>query len=231
MSTSESDKRTARRTTQKQREATAPVAAQVAAEATRRAKNAGAKGPAHRGQMSKHQKRMRDRAVMASVLAGEPSKVIAKRWGITARSVDRIAELAREQPQVSALVVQPVDLLDEVLRAYRQQVEDAAESAVEYAVSAPAASIAAQRLRGEAWRAYVDLLRQVGKLPANLELFRSEAELTRFVEDMMSRIAEVQQGTQGLDEFMAWLRQVSSASPARQPFDVEAAVLNEGEAA
>lgn len=158
----------------------------VAREAVAKAKAAGAKGSADHGKMSPALKALRDSAIIASLHAGMEVREVGREFGITPRSVQRIWAAFKLRP--TALDDRPMEIVERVLRTYEQQMRDYARVAHESFERQPAVAISALHRGAEAHERYLLLLSDVGKLPSNLELFRSEMEMRRVGEQMVDAL-------------------------------------------
>lgn len=138
------------------------------------------------------EKALRDSAIVAALHAGEPVKDIGKRYGITPRSVRRIFEAFGERP--TALEQRPMEIIERVLRTYEQQMRDFMLVAQTTLERAPAVAVGALKGHADSLERYTMLLSDVGKLPDNLELFRSETEMRRVGELMVERLQALAAG-------------------------------------
>jgi nitroreductase len=140
--------------------------------------------------MSPAQKTLRDAAIVAALHAGEQVKDVAKTYGITPRSVQRIFEAFRMRP--TAIDSQPMQIIERAIRQYEQQMQSFAAVAENTIERAPAVAVAALKGHADSLERYLRLLSDVGKLPTNLELFRNESDMRqvgRIMAEVLQRVA------------------------------------------
>jgi hypothetical protein len=154
----------------------------------------GEKKPAKRGRkpINAAEMALRDAAIIAALHAGEEQKDVAKKYGLTTRSVERIKASFALRP--TALDRRPMEIVERVLRTYEQQMESFAAMALDCRERAPAVAIAAMKGHADALERYTLLLGDVGKLPDNLELFRSESEMRQVGRLMAEALEKVATG-------------------------------------
>lgn len=181
----------------------------VAAKTAEAAKRAGARGPGHRGDLTKLQLALRDTAIVAALHAGEDSKAVAKEWGITRRSVQRTAESFAARR--TALDDRPMEIIERLLRTYEQQLADFSRMMVAHAERTPAVAIAAMKGYTDTLERYTLLLSDIGKLPDNLELFRSETEMIRTGEVMLAKVKQLEDGELSAFELGEFFRGLMTA--------------------
>jgi hypothetical protein len=168
---------------------------------------------------------LRNAAIVAAVHGGATAKEVGRRYKITARSVERIVAAFRERP--TALDDRPVEIIERLLREYEQQMEGFAVVAEQVVDSWPAVTVGALKAKADSLERYTMLLRSVGKLPENLELFRTETEMRRFVALMLTKMRQVEDGEITTADAVAFFKEL--AQPARPLWDVEARELERGE--
>lgn len=175
----------------------------------------GAGGP--KPGMSAAERALRDAAIIEAAHAGETGKDIAARFGITRRQVERIKEgfALRE----TALNRRPMEIIERVLRTYERQMADFAAVAHDSIGRNPSVALGALKAQADALERYWMLLADVGKLPDNLELFRTEMEQRRFGDLMLSKIKQVEDGEITLADLSAFFDLLKR--PTTPLFDVE----------
>jgi predicted methyltransferase MtxX (methanogen marker protein 4) len=82
-----------------------------------------------------------------------------------------------------------------------------------YAEAHPAAAVGAMRLARETHTQYIQLLMALGKLPQNLELFRSEAMMQRIAEEMVEKLEAFVRGEVEAAELLVFFRTLLPEQP------------------
>lgn len=170
------------------------------------------------------QRQLRDAAIVAALHAGHEVRQVAREFSLTARQIRNIEKSFKERP--TPLDSAPMEIIERLLRTYESQISRFAAIANAQLETRP--SIAVRALQGEAdaTERYANLLGDIGKLPDNLELFRSESEMRAVGERMVESLHELAAGdiTIGdvIDRFESML-----LSP-RMEFDAEATVQELG---
>lgn len=157
---------------------------ELAAALERRALAVGAIGP----RVPNDKRRVRNAAIVASHLAGMKPNEIAVKYGLDASVVRRI--IRGEQQIPTGLDERPMELVEQMIRAYRAKIVDFEDMAEEYREQAPATALRAKAYALQTWRELQTLLAAVGKLPSNLELFRSEGAFQSIFLQMLERLDE-----------------------------------------
>lgn len=134
----------------------------------------------------------RDAAIMAALHASEDVKVVAARYSITPRQVQRI--YAEFKMRRSTLDARPMQIIERAIATYEQQMEVALALAAATADEQPNIAIAAVKTHTTLLERYLQLLSDVGKLPDNLEVFRMESEMLRIGQTMVDKLHELEQG-------------------------------------
>lgn len=172
-----------------------PAAAKrKASKAVKAAREHGAKGR----KVSAAQRALRDSAIMACSEAGWMEREIAAEFELTTRQVRRIVGERREMP--SGLHGGPMEILDELLRGYRASIADFELMAFRYRDGHPNVALGAKRGAVDTRERYAQLLSAVGKLPENLELFRSESVLRQIADEMMDTMDGLRSGDVSVEE-------------------------------
>lgn len=172
--------------------------AAIAAETRRLAMLKRGYGRADRGELTPGQKALRDAAVVAAVHVGESKRDVAREFGITPRSVNRILE--DYGAMRSPLENVPMETIEGLLRMHEAQIRKFAAVAVDTLDRAPSVAVAALRGQSDAIEKLTSLLSAVGHLPENLELFRTESDLRRVAFAMLEAIKLVEAGDLTVDE-------------------------------
>jgi len=142
--------------------------------------------------MTAARKTLRDAAIVALVHAGEPRKDVAKKYGLTPRTVERILTEYAQRP--SAVGSLPMAILERAIRDYEAQMAMFRAVAEDTVDRAPAVCVGALKGYADAQERYLRLLTDVGKLPDNLELFRQEADMRRIAERTAEALAAAERG-------------------------------------
>lgn len=166
--------------------------AKVADRAAAKARAAGAVGKGNHGLLDRHQRALRDTAIMARVAEGRSSKVIGEEFGLTQRAVDAIRANWRKQP--SHLDGEPMEIMEWLTSMHLRQFGDLTAMAAENVQSNPSVALGARKAAGDALLRYTELLSAVGKLPENLELFRAESVLRQMADQMLETMELVVAG-------------------------------------
>lgn len=175
-------------------------------------------------------RRMRNAAIVAAIGTGETPRELAKQFGITARQITRM--LATREKAPSDLGTVPLELIKDLLRSYRESIADFEAMAARYVDTHPTAALGAKRSALETRDKLAVLLQAIGKLPENLEVFRSQEDMRRTGLEMIGAIELAKAGELSLDELQRRFEQVvdPSAPPAYDAeFDDAPAELERGE--
>lgn len=202
----------------------APNAEEIARRARERAERAGAIDAGHHGALTFAQRQLRDAAIVSARNAGQLRKDVAKTFGLTPRQITNVENSFRARRSV--LEDRPMVIIEELMRAYQSQI--ARFAAVANAAAADGKmSIAVRALQGEAdaTERYTNLLADVGKLPDNLERFRSESEMTRIGEQMRDTILQLGAGDVTIGEAVERFDQLLLAP--RLDYDAEGTTTSE----
>lgn len=197
------------------------------AAATRAAARA-PRGGADHGKMTRHEKALRDSAIIAAVHAGQSTKQIALEFGIAPRSVQRVVE--EFSIAVSPLDRQPMQLVDEIVRIYRRQIADFAKVAAAMSERNPSVSLGAMKAAADALERYTALLARVGKLPANLEVFRGESEMRQISRLMVDAVRRVEDGEMSAFELGEYFDALVRPTSALWDAEAQATELERGSA-
>lgn len=135
---------------------------------------------------------LRDSLIVARKAQDWPWEAIAAEAGITPRRCQQIVEEHRGIK--SPLEELPMRLLEDLSMGLKLSIGDFEAMAAAHAEVNPAVALGAKKAANEARRDLLDLLQAVGKLPENLELFRTEAEMQRLAEQMVEKIEGVASG-------------------------------------
>lgn len=176
-------------------EATAQELA-LAASLKAKVKQLGLEGP----QANHARRRLRDSAILAALAAGEPPVDLAKEFEITTRQIRRIVK--GRANAATGLDARPIELAEELLRSYRDSIADLEAMSRRYLDSHPAVALGAKRSAIETREKFVVLLEALGKLPDNLELFRSEVQMRRISDQMIEALGRWQAGDASMEEVL-----------------------------
>jgi hypothetical protein len=190
-------------------------AAAKAQKAVAKAKASGARGR----KVTARQRMLRDAAILTCSEAGWSAPEIAAEFELTDRQVRRILNDVRDRP--SSLDAEPMQILDGLLRGYRDAIVDLELMAVLYRDDAPSAAIKARVASVETREKFASLLSAVGKLPENLELFRAQSVLEQIADRMVETMELVQAGELEVAEAVEVFREATS--PSQGPAELRAA--------
>jgi hypothetical protein len=130
--------------------------------------------------------------IIARAAQGMPHAVIAAEAKVSVRQVERI--VAGNRGVRSPLEDTPMELLDELAVGYRLAIGDFEAMALAWFDSNQSASLGAKKAADESRGRLAALLEVVGKLPEDMELFRSEAQMQRIAETMAQTMRAVADG-------------------------------------
>lgn len=177
-----------RRPSARSKAKTAPAAKRKADKAAAAAKAAGATG----SRLSAAKQQLRDSQIIARRAQGLSNAMIAAEVGITERSVERVLQTRRGVR--SPLDDSPMQLLEELAVGFRLAIGDYQAMAVAWFDVNQAAALGALKAADETRVRLATMLADVGKLPTNLELFRSEMEMARIAAEMTRMMRAVAAG-------------------------------------
>lgn len=158
--------------------------------------------------------------IVAGVAAGEDKRDVAKRAGVTVRTVERVVAAAEDVR--SPLERTPMELLEGMARDSMRSIADLESMAFAWLDLNQSASLGAKKAAGEERARLAALLAEVGKLPSNLELFRSEMEMQRIAEEMGRALLAVRDGSMTLDQAIEVFLNFGRRAPAIEGSVVEA---------
>lgn len=199
-----------------------PSGDEVAADARARAKAAGARGRADRGDLTRAQRALRDTAIIASLHAGEEVKAVAKEFGITRRAVELIRQRHERAPSIlseapAEIFGRMISTYDDLIHVYTRVAEDTLERA-------PAVCVQAIRSAAEVHERRLVLMQTAGMLPQDLRLFRSQQEMDEAggrLQELLARAVDEEWPVQALyDEFRAWQQAEVGVTIDVKPSDV-----------
>lgn len=172
------------------RKRAATRAQRTAATAAKRAKASKATGSmrGHRGA----KRLLRDSAIVARVQAGVPTSTVAAEFEVTQRTVQRVVERFDAAPTL--LDARPMEIIERMLRRWQRMIADFEGLAYRYADSNPTAALGAKKAAADAANELTRLLVQVGKMPENLEYFRTTAEVRHLMRGLMLRLDRLEDG-------------------------------------
>lgn len=192
--------RSPRRPSKRSKNSTAAATTKRANAAAAAAKKAGAKG----SRLSAAKQQLRDSLIMARKAQGLSNRVIAAEAGVTERTVERI--LADRRGVGSPLDDAPGKLLDELATGFRLSIGDFEAMALAWFDSNQSAALGAKKAADETRARLATLMADVGKLPTNLELFRSEMQMQRIAEEMVNVMRAVAAGEKDASEAVDFFR-------------------------
>jgi len=177
--------------------------------AAKRAKDAGATGP----RLPAARQALRDSMIIARAAQGMPYAVIAAEAKVSVRQVERI--VAGNRGVRSPLEDTPMELLDELAVGYRLAIGDFEAMALAWFDTNQSASLGAKKAADESRARLATLLEVVGKLPENMELFRSEAQMQRIAETMAQTMRAVADGEMDAGAAVDVFEELIGRKPAR----------------
>lgn len=166
------------------------------------AKRAAAKG----ARLNSAQTGLRNSLIIARAAQGMEWKDIAKEAGISARQCQRVAEAARSVD--SPVDESPMQLLEGIASGFARSIGDYERMAFAWADTNQSAALGAKKAADETRARLASLMAEVGKLPSNLELFRSEMAMQRIAEQMVGMMRAVAAGEKTPDEAVAFFREL-----------------------
>lgn len=193
-------KRGPRRTSARSKLATGAATKKSADKAAAAAKRAGARG----ARLSAAKRQLRDSLIMARKAQGVSNAVAAAEAGVTERTVERI--IADRRGVGSPLDDSPGQLLDELAIGFRLSIGDFEAMALAWFDTNQAASLGAKKAADETRARLATLMADVGKLPTNLELFKSEMQMQRIAEEMVTMMRAVAAGEKDASEAVEFFR-------------------------
>lgn len=178
--------------------------------AAQRAKAAGATGR----RLSAAKAQLRDSMIVARKAQGMGNDAIAAEAGVTTRTVERV--LAERRGVQSPLDQPSMDLLEDIATGLKLSIGDYEAMAVAWFDSNQSASLGAKKAADEARARLATLMAEVGKLPSNLELFRTEAALRQIAERMVEVMRAVEAGEMSAEEAAVEFGQLLTGAERRQ---------------
>lgn len=198
------------RTSTRSKAATAAAVKKRADTAKRAVEASGAKG----ARLPSAKLQLRDSLIMARVAQGLTYAVIAAEAGVSVRTVERVVKTRRGVR--SPLEDAPMALLEDLATGFRLSIGDYEAMALAWYDTNHAASLGAKKAADETRARLATLLADVGKLPTNLELFRSEMAMQRIAEQMVAMMRAVAAGEKDASEAVDFFRGLLSDA-ATQP--------------
>lgn len=188
------------RTSTRSKAATAAAVKKQADAAKRSVESAGAKG----ARLPSAKLQLRDSLIMARVAQGLTYAVIAAEAGVSVRTVERVVKTRRGVR--SPLEDAPMALLEDLATGFRLSIGDFEAMALAWFDTNQTASLGAKKAADETRARLATLLADVGKLPTNLELFRSEMAMQRIAEQMVAMMRAVAAGEKDASEAVEFFR-------------------------
>lgn len=124
-------------------------------------------------------------------------ETIAAEAGISVRRAQEVYEEAtRKGGRVpNPLDADPMVLLEDLARGMQLSIGDFEAMASAFIDANPNVALGAKKAADEARARFAELMIRTGKMPEDLELFRSETEMRRIAEQMVEQIEGVVEGT------------------------------------
>lgn len=183
----------------KRSSAAKPKVRKAAQEVKRQAKARGATGP----RLPKHLRRWRDAAILAGLAGGDTQASVAQEFGMSVRAVERLVAERKRVP--TGLELRPMAILEDFLREYHVLIADFEALAAANVEKRPGIALSAKRQVRETRRELIEFMAMVGKLPTNLELLRSQAEIRRIAETMREKLHQVMTGEVTAEEAIRYV--------------------------
>lgn len=190
-----------RRVSTRAKQATAGATKARGDAAAARAKAAGA---TKAGRLPAVKTQLRNSMILARKAQGLSNVVIAAEAGVTERTIERI--LAEARRMRSPLEDSPMELLEELARGFRLAIGDYEAMALGWFDTNQSASLGAKKAADETRIRLATLLHDLGKLPENLETFRSEMEMQRIAQEMVTMMRAVAAGERDAAEAVEFFR-------------------------
>lgn len=181
-----------------------------AAAAVKRAKDAGALGPGG----TQAQRALRDAAIMAGLIAERTQAEVASELGISARTVREVKARAGKRPSI--LKKLPMDIVEELLAALREDIASFQAMAYAHADANPSVAVAAKKGAMQARERLIEMLLALNVLPQNLSIFRSESIVRQIATEMVSTMGKAERGEITIQEAHAHFLSVIDADKQRQ---------------
>lgn len=142
--------------------------------------------------------------IVARAAQGVPWEEIAREAGISIRSCQRAVETRKQMP--TDLERAPMELVEEFTRDFRASIADYEAMAFAYSATNPTAALGAKKAADESRSRLINLLDNIGKLPDNFELFRSEVEMMLIAERMAEELRLLRDGHRSPQEVLDFFR-------------------------
>lgn len=193
-------KRAAARVTTARKEAAAKAAAE--------AKAAGAVGiRSTTGELLKGEKLvLRDAAIASHVAAGWRIEDAAKEFGVSARTARAVVQ--RSKAMSSPMDRTPMELVERLMRESERAALALQRLALKYENVNPSATVGAWKAAQEERRILADMLVEIGKMPRELEWFRTTAEVSHMVGELLERIERMERGELTGSDVAGYMREV-----------------------
>lgn len=202
--TGTSTKQRAKRASAKsRRKVTSGRTALKANKAAKEAKKHGATGR-HLGAVRQS---LRDTMIVARVAQGVPYAAIAAEAQVSVRTVEEVVKRTRKIR--SPLDRTPMELLEDLVRLFELDAADFEAMAALHMADQPNVAVRSKRAAVETRKAFAELLAHVGKLPTDLELFRSEMEMQQIGERMVEVMQAVVAGEKSAEDAYEFFRQIA----------------------
>lgn len=183
------------------KKAASSAAKKQADKAAEQAKEAGAVG----GRLPSAKKQLRDSMIVARVAQGLKYEVIAEEAGVTTRTVETVVAEAKKQSPLDAT---PMKLLEDLAVGIKLSIGDYEAMALAWYDTNQSAALGAKKAADEARARLATLMADIGKLPSNLELFRSEMEMRGIAQAMRQQMEAVVKGDSSVEEAVEFFRTV-----------------------
>lgn len=180
----------------------AAAAKRKADAAAKAAVAAGAKG----ARLPAPQMGLRNSLILARREQGVPWGEVAKEAHVSVKTAQRVVDAANELP--SPLDARPMELLEALARGLLRSIADYEGMAFAWQMTNQTAALGAKKAADETRGRLAGLMADVGKLPENLELFRSEMEMRRIAEEMVAVLEAVVAGERTAEDALRVFGQV-----------------------
>lgn len=146
---------------------------------------------------------LRNLAIVNLVDAGWSVQDAAAEFGVSRRTAAAAVERARALR--SPLDATPMAILEGLMKRSAMRRQGLEALAVKYENVNPSAAVGAAKAAGEEDRVLAEMLVEMGKMPESLEWFRTTAEVSHLVGELLDRLDELEQGAIGPSEVRSFM--------------------------
>jgi hypothetical protein len=183
--------------------------------AAKKAESVGATGP----RLSGPKLALRNSMILARHASGASWTEIAQEAGVDTRTCQRVVKQARNLPAPTS--ERPLQLIEDLTREMRASIGSYEAMAFGWAERNHSASLGAKKAADEMRLKLIAVLADIGKLPRDLERFRSELELERIGEEILETLEAVADGREDASAARAWIESLLRPEGVEQIIDAE----------